>query len=131
MNTRPTDLQRRLYHSGNPNEITGGIQMSVVFFTNDLLFSSRVTSVATQRSIELSVLSDADELVERASIVPVKVILLDLGTSGLDPAHLVPQLRKLTPPPRAIIAFGPRPRGGIGCRQGCWLRPGVLTRRVQ
>jgi len=81
--------------------------MSVVFFTKDLLFSSRVTSVAKQQSIELSVLSDADELVERASTAPVKVILLDLGTSGLDPAHLVPQLRKLTPPPRAIIAFGP------------------------
>ena len=55
--------------------------MSIVFVTKDLLFSSRVTSVATQRSIELSVLADADELVERASTIPVKVILLDLGTS--------------------------------------------------
>ncbi len=81
--------------------------MSVVFFTKDLLFSSRVTSVATQLSIEMSVLSGADERVERASTVSVKAILLDLGTSGLDPAHLVPQLRKLTPPPNAIIAFGP------------------------
>ena len=81
--------------------------MSVVFFTKDLRFSSRVTSVATRRSIERSVLSNADERVERASTVSVKVILLDLGTSGLDPVHLVPQLRKLTPPPRAIVAFGP------------------------
>ncbi|MFT5327970.1 MAG: DNA-binding response OmpR family regulator [Planctomycetaceae bacterium] len=81
--------------------------MSVIFLTKDLLFSSRVTSVATHRSIELSVVSDAEALVERASTVPVKVILLDLSTSGLDAAHLVPQLRKLTPPPGAIIAFGP------------------------
>jgi len=81
--------------------------MSVVFFTRDLLFSSRVTSVTTKRSTELFILSDADELVKHASTVSIKVILLDLSTADLDPAKLVPQLRQLTPPPRAIIAFGP------------------------
>jgi len=86
-------------------------QMDVMFLTKDLLFSSRVTSVAAHLRIELSVVSDADELVERASTVPVKVILVDLSLSGLDAAHLVPQLRKLTPPPGAIIAFGPHVHG--------------------
>lgn len=81
--------------------------MDVLFLTKDLLFSSRVTSVAAQWSIELTVVSSADELVELASTVPVKVILIDLSLSGLDATHLVPQLRKLTPPPGTIIAFGP------------------------
>ncbi|MEO2046054.1 MAG: FAD-binding protein [Pirellulales bacterium] len=81
--------------------------MRVAFLTKDLLFSSRVTSVTTKQNIELFVLADADELIERVSTVAVKVILLDLSTSGLDPAQLVPQLQKLTPAPRAIIAFGP------------------------
>jgi DNA-binding NarL/FixJ family response regulator len=82
-------------------------QMDAIFLTKDLLFSSRVTSVAAHLCIELSVVCDAGELVERDSTVPVKVILVDLSLPGLDAAHLVPQLRKLTPPPGAIIAFGP------------------------
>jgi DNA-binding NarL/FixJ family response regulator len=82
-------------------------QTDVIFLTKDLLFSSRVTSVAAHLRIELSVVSDANEIVERASTIPVKVILIDLSIPGLDAAHLVPQLRKLTPPPGAILAFGP------------------------
>lgn len=82
-------------------------QTDVIFLTKDLLFSSRVTSVAAHLRIDLSVLSDAKEIVERVSTIPVKVILIDLSISGLDAAHLVPQLRKLSPPPGAILAFGP------------------------
>ncbi len=52
--------------------------MSVVFFTKDLLFSPRVTSVATQRSIELSDLSDAEDL---AKTLPVKQFVGDFIAS--------------------------------------------------
>jgi CheY-like chemotaxis protein len=46
-------------------------------------------------------------LVANASTDQVHLVLLDLSTPGLDPKQLVPQLRRLTRPPIAIIAFGP------------------------
>lgn len=96
--------QRTLYQIG---EIRMAKQMDVIFLTKDLLFSSRVTAIAEHLRIELSVVADADELVDRASTDPVKVILVDLSLCGLNAAHLVPQLRMLTPPPGAILAYGP------------------------
>jgi CheY-like chemotaxis protein len=81
--------------------------MSVLFFTKDLVFSSRVFGRTQALGIGLSVLSEADQLVANASRDQVQLVLLDLSTPGLDPKQLVPQLRRLPRPPKAIIAFGP------------------------
>jgi len=81
--------------------------MSVLFFTKDLVFSSRVFGCTQALGIGLSVLSEADQLVANASGEQVQLVLLDLSTPGLDPKQLVPQLRRLTRPPKAIMAFAP------------------------
>ncbi len=81
--------------------------MSVLFFTKDLVFSSRLSGHTQALGIPLSVLSEADQLVTNASRDQVQLVLLDLSTPGLDPKQLVPQLRGLPRPPKAIIAFGP------------------------
>ena len=81
--------------------------MSVLFLAKDLVFSSRVAGVAQSRQIELSVVSEADQLLANASANQVEVVLLDLTTSSCDPKQLVPQLRRLARPPKAVVAFGP------------------------
>ena len=80
--------------------------MSVLFLTKDLVFPSRVSGHAQTLGLELTVVSQADQLVANASSDPVQLVLLDLSTPGLDPTQLVPQLRRLTRPPKTIIAFG-------------------------
>ena len=81
--------------------------MSVLFLTKDLVFSSRVAGVAQSRQIELSVVSEADQLLTNTSANQVKLVLLDLTTSRCDPKQLVPQLRRLARPPKTVVAFGP------------------------
>ncbi len=81
--------------------------MSVLFLTKDRVFSSRVAGVAQSRQIELSVVSEADQLLTNTSANQVKLVLLDLTTSRCDPKQLVPQLRRLARPPKAVVAFGP------------------------
>ena len=82
-------------------------EVSVLFFTKDLLFSSRVAGVAQSRQIALSVVSDADQLLANTSANQVELVLLDLTTPSCDPKQLVPQLRRLARPPNAVVAFGP------------------------
>ena len=81
--------------------------MSVLFLTKDLLFYSRVAGVAQSRQIELSVVSEADQLLANTSANQVELVLLDLSTSSCDPKQLLPQLRRLARPPKAVVAFGP------------------------
>jgi len=82
-------------------------EVSVLFLTKDLLFSSRVAGVAQSRKIELSVVSEADQLLTHAYANQAELVLLDLTTSSCDPKNLVSQLRRLARPPKAIVAFGP------------------------
>ncbi len=89
------------------NPVAEKTEMSVLFLTKDLVFSSRVSGRTQALGIELSVVSQADQLVANASRDQVQLVMLDLSTPGLDPKQLVPQLRRLTRPPKAIIAFGP------------------------
>ncbi len=85
-------------------ETTG---VSVLFLTKDLLFSSRVAGVAQSRQIELSVVSEADQLLANTSANQVELVLLDLTTPSCDPKQLVPQLRRLARPPKGVAAFRP------------------------
>ncbi len=81
--------------------------MSVLFLTNDLMFSSRVEGVAQSLEIDLSIVSDADQLLANASSNQVALVLLDLTMPGSDPEQTVARLRELECPPGAVVAFGP------------------------
>jgi len=89
------------------NRVAEKTEMSVLFLTKDLVFSSRVSGRTQALGMELSVVSQADQLFANASRDQVQLVLLDLSTPGLDLKQLVPQLRRLARPPKAIIAFGP------------------------
>jgi CheY-like chemotaxis protein len=82
--------------------------MEIIFFTTDLLFSSRVAGAAARAGLSLR--TAADQAAGFALLKTAQadsIVLLDLNSLGVDPAEVVPVLRALTNPPRAIIAYGP------------------------
>lgn len=83
--------------------------MSCWYLTNDLLFSSRVSSVAQRLERELVMLSSPAALTEKLSgenVVPPTLVLIDLSLPGLEVASAVQSLQALAPAPQ-IIAYGP------------------------
>jgi CheY-like chemotaxis protein len=102
--------------------------MPSFLLSNDLTFPSQVTGLARQLGLELELAMNVPALLNKASAGDVKAVILDLTTAGLDPADLVPRLRALPQPPKAILAFGPHVqevRLDAARQAGCDL---VLTR---
>ncbi len=77
--------------------------MSVVLLTNDLMFSSQVTVAAQQAGVTAQIAWNPQQLAEQATTA--RLVLLDL-TARFEPADVVAELKKMSPPPR-VIAFGP------------------------
>jgi CheY-like chemotaxis protein len=103
--------------------------MQIIFLTNDLVFSSRVAGAAARNRLSLQTAVSAAALIELTTSADARpLVLLDLNAPGVDPAQVVPALRALADPPRAIIAYGPHVHEkrlsaakGAGCEE-------VLTR---
>ncbi len=82
--------------------------VSILFLTGDLVFSSRVAGAAARAGLTLK--SGATHAAILALATAAKsdfIVLLDLNAPGVEPADVVPQLRAMPAPPRAIIAYGP------------------------
>jgi CheY-like chemotaxis protein len=81
---------------------------SILFLTTDLVFSSRVAGAAALAGLKLKVASNQAALLAVAATVQTdSIAVLDLSSPGVDPAQIVPALRAVPNPPRAIIAYGP------------------------
>jgi DNA-binding response OmpR family regulator len=101
---------------------------TVLLFTRDLLFSSRVMSEAKRQNLGLSMPGDPDSLLRETRQSGVGLVLLDLANPGCNPSELVPPIRRQLGERGVIIAFGPHvdERGLQAAREaGCDL---VLTR---
>ncbi len=82
--------------------------MTILFLTNDLMFSSRVSGSAAKLGATLKVVASGQLLLESlADAKPQALVILDLNAPGVDPAAIVPDLRSAELPPRAIVAYGP------------------------
>lgn len=97
--------------------------------TRDLLFSSRVRSVAQGAGMHLIMADDLSQLSaalrERQN---TSLVLIDLAQPGLDVEQVVTEVRRLPPPTRTIVAFGPHVQADLLARAreaGC---DEVLTR---
>jgi CheY-like chemotaxis protein len=80
--------------------------MPSILLSSDLSFPSQVTVLARQLGLDLELAISVPALMEKAGAGSVKAVILDLSTSGMDPAELVPQLRSFPTPPLSILAFG-------------------------
>jgi len=81
--------------------------MRSIFLTSDLMFFSRVASVARENEWDILCLASHDEAVYRASEQPAALILIDLTTRDVDFAGLIADLKGLETPPQHFVAFGP------------------------
>jgi CheY-like chemotaxis protein len=82
--------------------------MEIIFLTTDLLFSSSVAGAAARIGLKLRTAATHAALLELAGAAEANsIVLLDLNSPGVEPADVVPALRALPNPPRAIIAYGP------------------------
>ena len=84
-------------------------RMLLVFLTTDLVFPSRVAGVAARVGARMETVVGGRALLEklREAETADTLVLLDLSTAQIDPAQLIATLKIQSPPPRAIIAFGP------------------------
>ena len=82
--------------------------MSILFFSGDLLFSSRVAGAAARLGMSLRTAASAAALVALLAEADARpLVILDLNSAEVDPARLVPALRGAANAPRAIVAYGP------------------------
>ncbi len=81
--------------------------MSVLLLTADLMTASKVSAAAQRGGYAFETAASSQALIDKAQNQRPALVIVDLTLPGLDIASLVPALRKLEEPPRAIIAFGP------------------------
>jgi CheY-like chemotaxis protein len=82
--------------------------VTILFLTNDLLFSSRVAGAAARAGMTVRTVGSTVALLEQVAAAEApQFVLLDLNMPGLDPRQLVPALRAASNPPRAVVAYGP------------------------
>jgi len=80
--------------------------MKIVFFSSDLMFQSRVSSVVRQGGNELIVVRSIDTLRERG--IPaddLRIAVLDLSLKSIDLAELIGALKK-DYPALLVVAYG-------------------------
>ena len=80
--------------------------MRGLYFTTDLMYSSRVMSVAQAVGMPLETAMSPAAFVEQLSHGDVTLAILDLTAPECDPAVLVPQVLAAAPQAQ-IVAYGP------------------------
>ena len=88
----------------------GESEMSVLFLSNDLVFSSRLASAGKRVGTTVSAVSSVDAVVARIQAESVKLVILDLATGNLDPASAVAKLREANRNVK-IVAYAPHVHG--------------------
>jgi len=83
--------------------------MYIAFLTSDLVFPSRIAGVAAKLGATMETATTATALLANIKVgqSAETAVLLDLSMPGIDPRQVVVDLKALSAPPRAIIAFGP------------------------
>ena len=80
---------------------------TALVLTADMMFLPQLSGAGKVHSIDVQLAMNAAALLEKAAANAGSLVILDLSTPGLDSRDLVPKLRALEQPPRAILAYGP------------------------
>ena len=101
--------------------------MSVLFYSSDLVFSSRLAGAGQRLGVQVSAVSSIDAAVARVQGDSIGLVILDLSTANVDPQAAVSRLRE-SQPTVAVVAYAPhvhedrlRAAADAGCNE-------VLTR---
>jgi CheY-like chemotaxis protein len=79
----------------------------VLLLSTDLATSSKVAGAGARQRVQISTVSSAATIAEKAAADNYALAIIDLSTPSLDVGEAVAQLRALPNPPGKIIAFGP------------------------
>ena len=82
--------------------------MKAIYLSDDLMFGSRVRSVADQLGVDLVMANNQDKLISKLTD-DMTLMILDLSTNNCDPASIVSQARETASDIR-IVAYGPHVR---------------------
>lgn len=74
--------------------------------TRDLIFATKIRSTADALGLQLTVAATAEQVLETAAAMPVRLVVIDLGHPDVKPAELLLALRTLAGPSLKIVAFG-------------------------
>ena len=80
-------------------------QRAVLAYCPDLLFTTKITDTGRHLGVKVKVASSLSELEERASAINPALILIDLGSNGVDYPHSIRRLRGALPN-TPLIAYG-------------------------
>jgi CheY-like chemotaxis protein len=108
--------------------------MSVLFFSSDLVFSSRLAGAGQRLGVPVSAVSSLDAAVARMHGDAIGLVILDLSTANIDPQSAVSRLRE-SQPDLAVVAYAPhvhedrlRAAAAAGCTEV--LTRGQLDRQI-
>lgn len=102
---------------------SGAKTASALALTSDLLLHSQLSAAAESAGVDVLLAASIDVLLANVANGQPRLLILDLGHPGLDPAELVPRLKTLAPH-ATIVAFGPhvhRQRLAAAAEAGCDL----------
>lgn len=80
--------------------------MSVLFLTQDLMFSSRLAQAGQRAGVTVRVLGNPDALVDVTTTDSPGLVILDISTPGLDVEQAVASIRSVGEG-TTVIAYGP------------------------
>lgn len=81
--------------------------MDALLLSADLRVSSTVSGAAARCGVACETAMSCRAASDKAAALAPRLVVIDLGTPGLDIAAFVAALRALPEPPRRIVAFGP------------------------
>ncbi|MGH7273612.1 MAG: HAD-IA family hydrolase [Nitrospiria bacterium] len=80
-------------------------QRAVLAYCPDLLFTTKITDTARHLGVKVEVASNLSKLEERATAINPALILIDLGSNGVDYPNSIRRLRSALPD-TPLIAYG-------------------------
>lgn len=92
--------------SKQPQQAQPGASPTALFMTADLIFMSRVGSVASAAGFRVQVVANAAAALQRAADENVRLLILDLTLPGCRPETLMQSWKTLAAPP-PVVAYGP------------------------
>lgn len=81
--------------------------------TSDLMFSASVAGAAASQPAKLHVVASLADLLKLCAAKPLKLVIVDLSTPGLDAVNLPAELQRSVTTPPAMIAYAPHVHGGM------------------
>jgi hypothetical protein len=79
--------------------------MAAVLFTADLACASKGAAAAARTGKRLDTAMNVEALLQKAA--GAELVIVDLTAQAAEGDSLFARLRVLSPPPRAVVAFGP------------------------